>query len=205
MGSTGSAAVEQWWAWGPDTGNIWRIQPGVGFAGSTGFFIDSSGKVGIGTTSPDNLLTVNGSADKPGGGSWGTFSDGRLKTVEGTFQAGLEEVLQLHPIRYRYKQQNALGIKDHDEHVGFVAQDVEKVVPEAVSQNAQGYRIVNNDPILWTMLNAIQQQQAEISALRGQVEQLKEEQTEIRQLRADLERLKASEKARPAALAAAVR
>ena len=34
--------------------------------------IEQHGNVGIGTTSPDNLLTVNGSADKPGGGSWGT-------------------------------------------------------------------------------------------------------------------------------------
>ena len=41
--------------------------------------------VGIGTTAPDNLLTVNGNADKPGGGSWGTYSDGRLKTVNGSF------------------------------------------------------------------------------------------------------------------------
>jgi hypothetical protein len=43
--------------------------------------INQSGinNVGIGTTTPDNLLTVNGSAGKPGGGSWGTFSDGRFK------------------------------------------------------------------------------------------------------------------------------
>jgi hypothetical protein len=121
--------------------------------------------VGIGTFFPDNLLTVNGSADKPGGGSWGTFSDGRLKTVEATYNAGLDAVLKLTPVRYRYKEQNSMGIKDDQEHVGFVAQDVEKVIPEAVSRNSQGYLLVNNDPILWTMLNAIKQQQAEIEAL----------------------------------------
>ena len=37
--------------------------------------IATNGEVGIGTTSPDALLTVNGTADKPGGGSWSTFSD----------------------------------------------------------------------------------------------------------------------------------
>jgi len=47
------------------------------------------GYVGIGTMCPDNLLSVNGSADKPGGGSWGTFSDRRLKTLHGSFNAGL--------------------------------------------------------------------------------------------------------------------
>ncbi|MBK6821256.1 MAG: hypothetical protein IPG85_17320 [Bacteroidetes bacterium] len=32
-----------------------------------------SGKVGIGTSFPTSKLSVNGTADKPGGGSWGTF------------------------------------------------------------------------------------------------------------------------------------
>jgi hypothetical protein len=58
-----------------------------------------------------------------------------------------------------------MGIRDGEEHVGFVAQDVQKVIPEAVSANSRGYLLVNNDPILWTMLNAIKQQQAEIEAL----------------------------------------
>ena len=75
------------------------------------------GNVGIGTTGPDSLLTVNGSADKPGGGSWGTFSDSRLKTVEATYDPGLEAILKLTPVRYRYKGQNAMGIKDDQEHI----------------------------------------------------------------------------------------
>ena len=128
-----------------------------------------SGFVGIGTIAPDNLLTVNGTADKPGGGSWGTFSDARLKTLDGNFNSGLSQLLQLHPIRYRYKEENAMGIRDRDEHVGFVAQDVQRVIPEAVTENSRGYLLVNNDPILWTMLNAIKEQQREIAALRAQL------------------------------------
>jgi len=77
--------------------------------------------VGIGTTSPDNLLSVNGNADKPGGGSWGTFSDRRLKTLAGSFNAGLSQILKINPVRYRYKADNALGIHDPEEHVGLVA------------------------------------------------------------------------------------
>jgi hypothetical protein len=129
----------------------------------------SSGFVGIGTVSPDSLLSVNGTADKPGGGSWGTFSDARLKTLHGTFDAGLSQLLKLHPIRYRYKDDNAMGIRDRDEHVGFVAQDVQRVIPEAVTENNKGYLLVNNDPILWTMLNAIKEQQREIVGLRAQL------------------------------------
>jgi hypothetical protein len=77
--------------------------------------------------------------------------------------------MKLHPIRYRYKDDNAMGIRDRDEHVGFVAQDVQRVIPEAVTENNKGYLLVNNDPILWTMLNAIKEQQDEIVALRAQL------------------------------------
>jgi len=33
--------------------------------------------------------------------------------------------------------------------------------------------MVNNDPILWTMLNAIKEQQKEIAELKGQVQKLR--------------------------------
>ena len=59
--------------------------------------------VGIGTTTPDAVLSVAGNADKVGGGSWDTYSDGRLKNVNGSFASGLDQVMQLRPIRYRYK------------------------------------------------------------------------------------------------------
>jgi trimeric autotransporter adhesin len=122
----------------------------------------ADGHVGIGTTSADNTLTVNGSADKPSGGSWGTYSDARLKTVNGGFTDGLSQLMKIQPIHYRYKPGNAMGIRDTDEHIGVVAQDVQKVIPEAVTQNSKGYLLVNNDPIIWTMLNAIKEQQAEV-------------------------------------------
>ncbi|MGB9196120.1 MAG: tail fiber domain-containing protein [Terriglobales bacterium] len=131
--------------------------------------IEQHGNVGIGTTSPDSLLTVNGSADKPGGGSWGTFSDGRLKNLNGSYSSGLSQILRINPIRYRYKADNAMGIRDTDEHIGVVAQEVQQVIPEAVTENSKGYLLVNNDPIIWSMLNAIKEQQEEIRALKSEL------------------------------------
>lgn len=49
---------------------------------------------------------------------------------------------------------------------GFGAQAVQKIIPEAVSTNTKGYLLVNNDPILWTMLNAIKEQQQTIESLQ---------------------------------------
>jgi hypothetical protein len=130
-------------------------------------------RVGIGTTAPDQVLSVNGDASKAGGGAWQVFSDERLKNIKGRFMSGLKAVMQLQPLRYEYKQNNALGIRSKGEHVGFGAQSLQQVIPEAVSQNDSGYLVVNNDPILWTMLNAIKEQQKEIEQLKGQIRQLR--------------------------------
>jgi len=146
-------------------------------------------KVGIGTTTPDAMLSVNGTADKVGGGSWDTYSDGRLKNVNGQFIPGLNAILKLQPIRYRYKEQNGMGIRDLREHVGFVAQDVQKVIPDAVTSNDKGYLLVNNDPIILAMLNAIKEQQREIAVLRKQAAELHAAMTQMKQSRKEGMRL----------------
>jgi hypothetical protein len=133
----------------------------------------NGGNVGIGTTAPTDTLSVNGTASKPGGGTWAVFSDERLKNIKGNFTSGLSAVMRLQPLRYEYKPDNALGIKSQGEHIGFGAQAVQRVIPEAVTQNANGYLMVNNDPIIWTMLNAIKEQQKEIVELKRQISQLR--------------------------------
>lgn len=139
-----------------------------------GIVIDNSNNVGIATQTPDQKLSVNGDASKSlGGGSWQFFSDERLKNIKGRFNSGLKAVMRLQPIRYEYKRDNALGLKSEIEQVGFGAQALQKIIPEAVSKNANGYLMVNNDPILWTMLNAIKEQQKEIADLKAEVQKLR--------------------------------
>jgi hypothetical protein len=132
----------------------------------------NNGRVGIGTNAPDQVFSVNGDASKLGSGSWLAFSDERLKNIKGRFNSGLKAVMQLQPIRYEYKPDNALGLKSEGEHVGFGAQALQKIIPEAVTRNAAGYLMVNNDPIIWTMLNAIKEQQKEIADLKAEVQKL---------------------------------
>jgi endosialidase-like protein len=137
-------------------------------SGTTGVLmtIQDNGRVGIGTTTPDQTLSIGtGSASKPGGGSWSTFSDERLKNIKGAFTPGIQAVMRLQPLRYEYKRDNAMNLQSEGEHIGFSAQEVQQIVPEAVTKNEQGYLLVNNDPILWTMLNAIKEQQKEIEDL----------------------------------------
>lgn len=135
--------------------------------------LPTNGFVGIATQAPTDNLSVNGTASKTGGGSWSVFSDERLKTIKGRFNRGLKAAMQLQPVRYQYKPDNALGLKSDAESVGFGAQELQKVIPEAVTTNANGYLQVNNDPIIWTMLNAIKEQQQEIEKLKQEIRQLR--------------------------------
>lgn len=139
-----------------DGGNVHLIQAGTG-------------NVGIGTTAPDQKLTVNGNASKTGGTSWAVFSDERLKNIKGKFSLGLDVIRQLQPVRFEYRPDNPLGLADTGEQIGFSAQEVQKVLPAAVTTSRNGYLQLNVDPILWTMLNGIKEQDAEMERLRNQV------------------------------------
>jgi hypothetical protein len=166
----------------PDIGYVFAYDYGAGVQ-RTLALNSPGGLVGINTTTPDTQLTVNGNVDKPGGGSWGTFSDERLKNIKGRFTPGLNAVMQLRPLRYEYKQDNALGIKSEGQHIGFSAQQVQRIIPEAVSKDDKGYLLINNDPILWTMLNAIKEQQVNIERQQSEIQQqrtrLKQQQNQI--------------------------
>ena len=134
--------------------------------------IDTAGNVGIGTGAPNQKFSVNGDASKTGGNTWLAFSDERLKNIKGRFNTGLKAVMQLQPIRYEYKPDNALGLVSEGDHIGFGASAVQKIIPEAVTRSQSGYLMLNSDPILWTMLNAIKEQQKEIVELKGQIQKL---------------------------------
>lgn len=98
---------------------------------------------------------------KPGGGPWGDTSDARIKNVAGNYTRGLDELLQLQPVRYTFKgndqrvgegpvladaeQQSEEGAPYRDsphydvavsgkEFVGLIAQDAEAAFPEMVTQ-----------------------------------------------------------------------
>jgi len=85
-----------------------------------------------------------------------------------------------------------MGIHDTSEHVGVVAQDVQKVIPEAVTENSKGYLLVNNDPIIWTMLNAIKEQQR---LIHQQQVQARLQQSKIDQLTRQVHAVQATLKA----------
>lgn len=73
----------------------------------------------------------DGTAQKTGGGSWSAISDSRLKDNVQPLSGALAKVTALQPVTYNWKI-DAVG----EPTVGFVAQDVEKVIPSAVGKHS---------------------------------------------------------------------
>jgi endosialidase-like protein/collagen triple helix repeat protein/trimeric autotransporter adhesin len=101
----------------------------------------SAGSVGIGTTAPVFKLEVNGSAGKPGGGSWSNSSDRRLKNNIVDLDGSLERLLQLRGVTYEYKDPDAIH-ELHGTRIGMIAQEVETVFPDWVETSGLGYKML---------------------------------------------------------------
>jgi hypothetical protein len=145
-------------------------------------------RIGIGTTSPGYMLEVAGSAAKPGGGSWTSTSDSRLKNIHGNYTSGIKEIMKLKPVLFNYIDRNPRNLPSNEEYIGFVAQDVQSVFPEAVTTGSDGYLDFNMHPVNVAMVNAIQQQQMEIESVKSENQQLK---SELKELKEKMEKIDA--------------
>jgi hypothetical protein len=147
----------------------------IGRDGAMLIITAADGNVGIGTYDPAGYkLAVLGSAIKTGSSSWDVYSDLRLKEIKAPYEYGLTEINKLDPVHYGYKESNALGLPSDGDFVGLVAQDVQEVIPDAVKRDDNGYLTLNNDPIIWAMLNAIKELKAENDQLKKRIEALEE-------------------------------
>ena len=82
-----------------------------------------------------NLELFEGNAFKPLGGSWGVVSDLKTKRNVKSMDSSLSKLLRLRPVTFEYKNINKYPSGIHN---GFIAQEVEKVFPEWITQTADG-------------------------------------------------------------------
>jgi hypothetical protein len=145
---------------------------------------DSAGVIILDLTYNPNELTMFGDAQKSSGGtSWGVYSDRRLKQDIRPYEPGLNEVLQLRPVRFHYLDDPKRGLTSNHEEVGFIAQEVREVIPDAVTEGKDGYLSLKADPIHWAAVNAIQELNKKLT------NELAQKQTELTELRQRLEKL----------------
>lgn len=139
---------------------------------ATRLTIDTSGNVGIGTTSPGIYkLYVNGTG-YIANGPW-VPSDSKFKKDVLPIDSALDKVQKLTGVSYLYKtdEYKDKGFPEGKQ-LGVVAQELEEVIPEAVMTDEEGSKAVNYSEIIPVLIEAIKEQQKEIDDLKSTVTQL---------------------------------
>lgn len=128
-----------------------------------------NGNIGIGDADPTEAkLVVNGTAGNFTG-VWSNLSDRRLKENIAPLESSLDKVLQLEGVSFEWKDQaRGEGLQR-----GFIAQDAQKVIPEWVRENDDGYLMLEKVGVEALLVEAIKEQQAQIEELKLEIEQLK--------------------------------
>jgi len=89
-------------------------------------------------------------------------SDERLKKNIHTITNPIEKVSALRGVSFEYKE---TGQKQ----IGFIAQEIEKIIPEVVGENPDGYKGVQYQNVVGLLVEAIKEQQKQINELREKV------------------------------------
>lgn len=151
-------------------------------ASASRLIVNAGGNVGIGTLAPTSLLSVNGTASKPGGGSWAVFSDRRLKKNIQPYQQGLSSILQIRPVTFQYNGTG--GISDTEtQHVGVIAQEIQEVAPSTVHTVETGnaeYLEFDPSSLDFMMINAIQELNEKLEKMQEKIELLEKENAELK-------------------------
>lgn len=130
--------------------------------------VKSNGFVGIGTITPAYTLHVQG--DIAYTGTTLNVSDRRLKKDIRTIPHALESLLSLRGVSYAWKNSKQ---SRKLRHMGVIAQEVEKVFPEAVSTDNKGFKSVSYPFLIAPLINAVKELHTGLEDLREENHMLK--------------------------------
>ena len=131
--------------------------------GVTKFIIGNDGSTGVGTATPSARFQVGDQGDGTVAvaNSWNGFSDVRFKTNINPLQDALSKVLSLVGVSFNWRNSGQAAI-------GFIAQDVEKIVPEIVTTDANGFKSMDYGKVTPLLVNAIHETESQILDLKSQ-------------------------------------
>ncbi len=149
-----------------------------------------NGIVGIGTATPSFDLEVNGTAGKPGGGSWSNSSDRRLKKNINDLNGSLENLLSLRGVTFEYKDPDAIN-ELSGTRIGMIAQEVEEVFPDWVTEGGHGYKTLTFRGFEALAVEALRELRAEkdrdLASHDARLRTIERENEELRERNAELE------------------
>jgi hypothetical protein len=134
------------------------------------FIIKADGNVGIGTTAPGQLLHVKRGTDgvvarfedsdgtcdvNPTSTALVCSSDARLKKDVVILSSALDKVTALRGVSFRWVNQ-----QDGTLRPGLIAQEVEQVIPEAVSTDGNGYKAIAYTNLIPYLIEATKELEA---------------------------------------------
>jgi hypothetical protein len=157
---------------GTSSTNVAALFSATGGTNNYGLLV-SNGTVGIGTTTPAYTLHVNGSV--AGTSAYNNLSDGRLKKNVKTIDNALDKVMALRGVTYDWDTLvNPAMRLDAKNHLGFIAQELETVVPQAVSTSSDSMKTkaVAYSELIPLLTEAIKEQQQTIQKQQGMIEKL---------------------------------
>jgi len=138
-------------------------------------FIDDNAETRWGfyyRTSPDTItfehnasstrFTLDTSGNLTASGNVTAYSDESLKDNIEVIPNALDKVSQIRGVTY-----NRNDIENNPKHVGVIAQEVEKVLPEVVETNDEGLKTVSYGNMVGLLVEAIKELKAEIDELKG--------------------------------------
>ncbi|MCM2354535.1 MAG: tail fiber domain-containing protein, partial [Pseudobdellovibrio sp.] len=105
-------------------------------------------------------------------------SDRRLKKDIVTIQDSLRRINELDGVTYYWIDKN----RDNAEQIGLIAQDVEKVFPQAVKTRSDGFKSVAYSALIAPVINAVKELYTKFI---GHDQQLEKQQREIASLKAE--------------------
>jgi collagen type VII alpha len=115
------------------------------------------------------LFNVNSNGTATASGDLIAYSDARVKTNIKSINNSLEKVLKLNGVTY-----NRIDSEDKSTKIGFIAQDVEKVVPEVVTYDGKIDRYgISYGNVAALLVEAIKEQQTQIEDQGSEIRRLK--------------------------------
>ena len=93
---------------------------------------------------------------------FGTSSDFRLKQNIKSYKAE-KSILDLDIKEFEYINDTA-----HKKHIGAIAQDVQEICPEIVYEDANGYLSIEENKLVYLLLNEVKELKKEIKKLKGE-------------------------------------
>jgi hypothetical protein len=123
-------------------------------ADSTNLTFFTANNVGIGTSSPTAALHVVGTTLAA---VWST-SDERYKKNIQTIDSPMEKVLKLRGVNYEWRQSEFKDMKfKSGKDIGFIGQEVEKILPEVILKDDKGFISVAYSSLLPVVVEAFKE------------------------------------------------